>query len=135
MKHRNLILTLIIVLAVIVRFVQLSDIPYPLNGDEKAFGYYAWSIAHFGTDEYGHKFPLYFPSIGDYKYPVYAYFSAPFSYIFGLSPILPRFLSSLASVFMVFIIYKFSSLLFKSKTIGLISAFLFAISPWNITFS
>lgn len=137
MKHHQtkIILFLIIILAVILRFCQLGSLPYPLNGDEKAISYYAWSISHFGTDEYGNKFPLYFPSIGDYKYPGYSYLSAPIIYFLGLNPVTARITSSLASVFLIILIYKFSSALFKSQKIGLISGFLLAISPWNITFS
>lgn len=136
MKSKSKIILFIIILAAaILRFYQLDSIPYPLNGDEKAFGYYAWSISHFGTDEYNNRFPLYFPSIGDYKYPVYAYTSAIFSFILGLNPILPRLVSSLASILMILIIYNFSKILFKSEKIAIVSATLLAISPWNLTFS
>lgn len=135
-KNKSFVyLILILLVAILLRFYKISTLPYPLNGDEKAFGYYAWSVSHFGTDEYGNKFPLYFPSIGDYKYPVYAYLTAPFAYIFGLNSYLPRLVSSLASILMIFVIYKFSKLLFKSEKIALLSAGLLAISPWNITFS
>lgn len=136
MKHKSKIILLIIsIIAIVLRFFYLGSLPYSLNGDEKAFGYYAWSIANFGTDEYGNKLPLYFPSIGDYKYPVYTYLSAPFSYVLGLNENLPRLVSSLASILMIFVIYSFSKILFKSEKIALISAGLLAISPWNITFS
>lgn len=134
MKHLKIILALILLLGGIVRFYKLNSLPYPLNGDEKAFGYYGWSISHFGTDEYGNKLPLYFPSIGDYKYPVYAYLTAPLSYITNFNYI-SRTISSIASIILIFVVYKFSLILFRSTRISLISAALLAISPWNITFS
>ncbi len=134
-NKKILLLSLVLILGIFLRFYKISDLPYPLNGDEKAFGYYAWSISHFGSDEYGNKLPFYFPSIGDYKYPVYTYLSAPLSYIFGLNPILPRLISSIASILLIITVYKFSFLLFKSSKIALISAILVTISPWNITFS
>lgn len=128
-------MAIILLLATVLRFYKLSELPYPLNGDEKAFGYYAWSIAHFGTDEYGENFPLYFSSIGDYKYPVYTYLSVPLSYVFNLNKILPRFLSALSSIILILIIYRFCLLVLKSQKIALISSLLLAISPWSLTFS
>ncbi len=134
MKHTKVFFVLSILLGIFLRFYKLNSIPYPLNGDEKAFGYYGWSISHFGTDEYGNKLPLYFPSIGDYKYPLYAYLTAPLTYFINFN-YLPRVVSSIASIILITLIYRFSLILFKSQKISLISSILLAISPWNITFS
>lgn len=124
----------IIVLGAGLRFWGLGDYPYPVNGDEKAFAYYSWSIANFGTDEYGNKFPLYFPSIGDYKYPAYVYLNIPFVWLFGVSPFSTRFLSAIAGIGLIIMIYKLTKLLIN-KNIGLVAALMVAISPWDITFS
>jgi hypothetical protein len=57
MKKKNLyLLMLIIGLGSLLRLWKLTTLPLPPNGDELAFGYYGWSLLHFGTDEYGKLF-------------------------------------------------------------------------------
>ena len=41
--------------------------------DEASIGYNAWTIAHYGVDEHGIHFPLFFEAFGEYKNPVYVY--------------------------------------------------------------
>lgn len=134
-SKNKLILAVILLVALLVRTIKLSAIPFPVNGDEAAFGYYSYSIAHFGTDEYQNRLPLYFPSIGDYKYPVYVYLNIPSILLFGLNSFSTRLLSALAGVFLVFITYKLTKLLFKKRGIALLSSLAVAISPWSIIFS
>ena len=43
--------------------------------DEASIGYNAWTIAHFGVDEHGIHFPLFFEAFGEYKNPIYVYAS------------------------------------------------------------
>ncbi len=125
----------IFILGILLRFIYLGSLPFPINGDEASQGYNAWSIAHFGTDEYGNSFPLYFPSVGDYKYPVYNYLSAPLVYIFGMNDFMTRFLSALSGVLLIGVIYKFAELLTKERKTALIAALFTAISPWSLIYS
>lgn len=134
-SKNKLILAAILLLALLLRTIQLSTIPFPLNGDEAAFGYYSHSMAHFGTDEYQNKLPVYFPSIGDYKYPAYVYLNIPLVLIFGLNAFSARLLSALAGVLLVFVTYKLTMLLFKKQRLALLSSLVVAISPWSIIFS
>ena len=69
----RILLILALLVGLIVRTYQITTLPFPPNGDELFFGYYGWSLLHFGIDEYGTRFPFNFPSIGDYKYPGLAY--------------------------------------------------------------
>lgn len=133
--RKVLILTSILLLALLLRTIGLANTPYPLNGDEAALGYNAYSIGHFGTDEYQNKFPLYFSSIGDYKYPLYTYLSVPLTLIFGLNAFSTRLLSVISGVLLVFVVYKFTKLLFENETVALIASLVAAISPWNLIFS
>ncbi len=115
-----------------VRFWKISTLPFPPNGDEIAFGYYGWSLLHFGTDEYGNFLPLNFPSIGDFKYPGLAYLNTLPAAIFGLTDITIRFWSALSGVILVILVYKFSQFVFKDEYSAVTSAWLAALSPWSI---
>jgi 4-amino-4-deoxy-L-arabinose transferase-like glycosyltransferase len=125
----------IFILGILLRFVYLGSLPFPINGDEAAHGYNAWSIAHFGTDEFGNSFPIYFPSAGDYKYPVYNYLSAPLVAIFGMNDFMTRFLSALSGVLLIGVVYKLTELLTNERRTALIAALFTAISPWSLIYS
>lgn len=125
----------IFILGILLRFIYLGSLPFPINGDEASQGYNAWSIAHFGTDEYGNFLPLYFPSVGDYKYPVYNYLTAPLVYLFGMNDFMTRFLSALSGVLLIGVIYKFTELLTNERKTALLAALFTAISPWSLIYS
>ena len=135
MKHKNatnILFTLAIATAFLVRFWKLSELPFPPDGDELAFGYYGWSLLHFATDEYGNFLPANFLSIGDYKYPGLPYLNILPAMIFGLSGMTIRFWSALSGVVLVFLVYLFSRSLFKNRSVALASAWFAALSPWSI---
>lgn len=115
-----------------LRLWRLTSIPFPPSGDELFFGYYGWSLLHFGTDEFGRFLPQSFISIGDFKYPFLAYINIIPAAIFGLSEITTRFWSSISGVLLIPLIYMLVNLLFRNKSIALISAFFVAVSPWSI---
>ncbi|GAI80456.1 unnamed protein product, partial [marine sediment metagenome] len=85
-KRAKLILVfLIFFFSLFLRLFKLGDFPLSLNRDEAAIGYNAYSILKTGRDEWGEKLPLSFKSFGDYKMPLYIYFTVPFIKIFGLN--------------------------------------------------
>lgn len=124
-----------ILVAGIVRFWKLTTLPLPPNGDELAFAYYGWSLVHFLTDEYGNLLPIYFPSIGDFKYPTLAYLNTIPAALFGLSDITARFWSALMGTGLVLLVFILSRMIFKSTLAALASAWFIALSPWAITLS
>jgi len=128
-------LVVIFVLALVFRLYNLNKVPYAFDGDEAAFGYYGYSLLNNFSDEYGNKLPLYFPSIGDYKYPVYAYLSAIPVFLFGLSEFSTRFLSAISGSILIIVIYSIVYNLSKRKDLGLITAATLAFSPYGIIFS
>lgn len=128
-------LILIFILASFLRFYRLNELPYAFDGDEAAFGYYGFSLLNSLSDEYGNKLPLYFPSIGDYKYPGYAYFTTLPVFLFGLNEFSTRFLSALSGSLLPVVIYLLVVELFGNRKLALVSAFLTAISPYSILFS
>lgn len=119
----------------LLRVWKLGTLPLPPNGDELAFGFNGWSLLHFRTDEYGNLLPLYFPSIGDFKYPTLAYLNTIPAAIFGLSDFTPRFWSALMGTALILLIFVLSRLIFASSTVGVAAAFLIALSPWSISLS
>ena len=60
-------------LVVVRNLVDLSGSPPGLYVDEASIGYNAWTIAHYGVDEHGIHFPLFFEAFGEYKNPIYVY--------------------------------------------------------------
>ena len=65
-----------------VYLYRIGSDPPGLYADEASIGYNAWTIAHYGTDQYGNHFPLFFVDFGDYKGPVATYLVAPLTWIF-----------------------------------------------------
>lgn len=134
MKTR-IVLTVIIILASILRVWDLANYPSGLNADEASIGYNAYSILKTGKDEYDTTLPLIFKSFGDYKPGFYFYIVLPFVATMGLTELAVRFPSALFGIGTVFLIYLLGKEIFKNTWVGLSSAFLLSISPWHIHFS
>lgn len=134
-KIKIIALTFIIVFAAILRFYKLDQIPPSLNWDEIAAGYNAYTIWHWGADEYGHKFPITFTSFGDDKHPVHIYLTAPFVGIFGLNDFATRSGSALIGVLSVIVAYLLVRKLLNSDLAGIFSALFMAVSPYHLQFS
>ncbi|MBU1085769.1 phospholipid carrier-dependent glycosyltransferase, partial [Patescibacteria group bacterium] len=128
-------LILIIILASVLRFYNLSSNPPSLSWDETAIGWNAKSIFHTRRDEYGTRLPLVFKSFGDYKAPLYIYLTAPIVGLFGLNMITIRLLSVLAGISAVVVLYLLTEELTKNQIVALTTAFLLAITPWSVMLS
>lgn len=131
----TLLLILAIIVGTTVRIWKITTLPFPPNGDELAFGYYGWSLLHFGTDEYGTTLPMNFPSIGDYKYPGLAYLNIIPAAVFGLSEITARFWTVISGITLIPLIYILTILLFENRVIAVAASWIVAFSPWSITLS
>ena len=130
-----LLLSLILILASILRLWDLSGNPPGLTWDEAALGYNAYSLLLTGKDEYGNFLPLNLKSFGDYKPALYAYLDIPFIAIFGLRELAVRLPSAIFGVLGVFGVYLLVSELFREKKLALWAAFFMAISPIHLQFS
>lgn len=133
--RKKTVLMLIFLLALILRVWNLGIIPEAIDEDEMALGYYAYSLVKNGTDEYGNRFPLYFESIGDYKYGVYSYFAAIPIFFLGLNPFSTRLIAAIAGSLSVLAIYYLVLRLYKKKNMAVLASFILAISPTHIHFS
>lgn len=136
MKYK-LFLLLILIIATLVRFYNLDTIPSGLYFDEASQGYNAYSILKTGKDEYGMAFPIFLRSFGFYASSLYAYISVIPISMLGLNIFSSRLISALAGILLVLLTYLIVERIDvkNSKVIGLISAFVLALSPWSILFS
>ncbi len=130
---RKLLLVLVILfIALFLRLYRVTEVPPSLNWDEVSIGYNAYSILKTGRDEWGRFLPLHFKSYGEYKLPAQIYASIPAIAIFGLNDFAIRITPVIYGTITVLLLYFLARDLFKNRWIGLISAFLLAISPWHI---
>ena len=135
MKNKYLvILLLILALAIVLRFYNLTNVPPGVNRDEASIGYTAYSLLQTGKDEYGRFLPISFQSFGDWKLPLYIYATAVSVKVFGLTEFAVRFPSAIFGILTVFLTYILVKEFLGSKQekIALLTAFLLAISPWHL---
>ena len=133
--NKNIILFFIVLIAFFLRIYALDKIPDSLNPDEAAIGYTSYSFLMSGADEHGKFLPLSTQSFGDWKLSLYSYIGILPVALFGLNEFSVRFVSMLSGIIGVLLIYFISNTLFGKRSIALLSALFFAISPWNIYFS
>lgn len=134
--NRRFILFLILFLAAILRFFNVSRFPVSLYWDEVAIGYNGYSISKTGSDEYGKFLPITFESFQDSKLPGYIYLTAVNEMIFGVNAFAVRFTSVVSGIFSVYLVYLIAKRLFNDSThIPHIASFFMAISPWALQFS
>lgn len=135
---KKYLLPLILLLAFVLRFYKLVQIPTGFTMDEAAHGYTAYSILKTGKDEWGKFLPINPRSVGDYKLPLYEYLSIPFISLLGLNELSVRLPSAILGVLAVWVTYLFVKELFKdseAEYLALISSLFLAISPWHIGLS
>lgn len=131
---QNLLLFLIILLAFFLRVFQLETVPYGLHADEASFLVNTKAILQTGKDEDSAFLPLSLSSIIDPKPALYSYFQASCVWIFGQTTFasrLPSVFLGLGSIILAFLILKE----FNQEKVGVVLAFLLAVSPWHIIVS
>lgn len=126
------LLIIVVLLAFILRFYKVVEVPPSLNWDEVSIGYNAYSILKTGKDEWSQRYPIHFKSYGEYKLPVQIYASIPGIYFFGLNELGVRITPVIYGTITVLIMFFLGRVLFESELAGLVSAFLLGISPWHI---
>ena len=121
------ILIVIFMIALALRFYNLSFIPYGLWYDEAATGLEAARVG----SESGYR-PIY--SSGTTSPAAYLYIVAVFQEIFGQNIAVLRSVSALFGALTVIPFYVLGSLMYGPAA-GLLGAFLIAVSRWDINFS
>src|SRR3989344_2294136 len=142
MKKVNIFLLTILFLAAFLRVWGLDKVPPELFGDELDVGYHAYSLLHTGRDYQGQFLPTYIHSFSEWRAPLLMYATVPSVAIFGLNEWGVRLPAAVAGVLSVYLLYIIVSELSKRYTpstnhnsLGLIAAFLLAISPWHLQYS
>lgn len=133
MTFKKILLT-ILILGSILRLGFLGSIQAGFFRDEAAIAYNAFSIWNTGADEYGMRLPLVFRSFEVFFLPLYIYMSSLFMGILGPTVFASRLLSAVSGVVAIYFVYLIGKKIWSEK-VGLISAFLLAISPWHIFYS
>jgi 4-amino-4-deoxy-L-arabinose transferase-like glycosyltransferase len=137
----------IILIATILRFYKLAEVPHGMTWDEAAIGYNGFALIKNHRDEWLKFLPISFQSFGDYKAPLAIYLNGLFTFVFGLNlwaVRLPFALSGVAAVAgLIFLTQSVLDRPFFSepipdnlkKSISLIAGLILAISPWHLHFS
>jgi 4-amino-4-deoxy-L-arabinose transferase-like glycosyltransferase len=128
-------LFLIVGAALVLRLWQLGDVPLSPDWDEAALGYNAYSLFTTGKDEYGAQLPVVLKSFGDYKPALYAYLIIPLIPLFDITLFAVRLPSVIAGIVGIIGMYFLVKQLLASEKLGIVAAFLFAISPWHLQLS
>lgn len=128
----NFLLILTLVLAFLLRTINLGSIPKGLQSDEASFLINSVSIMETSKDEDGKFLPLYLNSLIDSKPALYSYLQIPFIKVFGATTAASRLPSAMIGVTGIFLFYSLVLLVFKNKRIALVSALMLAVSPWHI---
>ena len=137
-----ILLAVIVLLAGIVRFYKIDQIPVSLYWDEVSIAYNAYSIAETGRDEYGKTLTLLFKAFDDYKTPGYVYLTAVAVKLFGLNEFSTRFFSAFLGTLTILSTFLFIREFIRRKLsevepdyLALLAALLVAITPVHIQFS
>lgn len=124
-----IVLTIALFLAALYVFRIGSD-PPGLSDDEASIGYNAWTIAHYGTDQYGNHLPLFFVDFGDYKGPVATYLVAPLTWLFAGGSAVVRLPSVLAGLAICLVAGRTAFVLTRLREIAVTTIVLTAVQPW-----
>ena len=134
-SHGRLWVGAIAVLATLVvvrNLVDLSGSPPGNYVDEASIGYNAWTIAHFGVDEHGIHFPLFFEAFGEYKNPIYVYGVAALVRFLPLTIAVERLPAALFGCVVVGFLTATAWRLTGSRMITLGTLALTALTPWLV---
>lgn len=135
MKHRIILILILLLLPLIFRLSTSDANPPGLYWDEVAIGYDSYSVFMTGKDIHGQNFPLFFESLGDWKLPGYFYLTVPSIAAFGLNEFAVRFPSAFFGTLTIPIFYLLVLSQTKNRKLATAAALLLAISPWHIQFS
>lgn len=133
--RKILLLLIIILIGACLRIYLIKDFPVQLSPDEVTQIYDAISIAETGKDIYGNFLPTMFVSVNDYKMPFYTYITSLTYLLLGNKEIIIRIPGVIFGILLIPIIFFFTLKLLKNEKIAFWSAFITAISPFEIFFS
>ncbi len=119
-----------VALVAVLRFAALSSSPPGLYQDEAAHGYNAWTIAHYGTDEFGTAWPIFLRSFGDWKPAMYAYTLAPLTWFLPLTPAVERLPAATSGLLIAIFAGLAAWRISGSKPAALLTLLSAGVEPW-----
>lgn len=133
--HHRLWLGAIVVVALLVvlrNLIDLSGSPPGMYVDESSIAYNAWTIAHFGVDEHGIHFPLFFEAFGEYKNPIYVYSVAALARFLPLTTTVERLPAAFFGMAVVGFLAAATWRLTGSRAFTFGTLVLTALTPWLV---
>jgi len=124
----------ILFVAGFLRFYRLGVNPPGLYYDEAFFANLAYSILSTGRDFNGVFLPLFSFGHGTSILPLQFYPLVASVFVFGFDVFAVRFVPALLGVLIVLVTFLLARFLFNDF-VGLLSAFLVAVSPWHVVYS
>lgn len=126
----------LVALAFVLRGYRVADVPHGFFCDEASTGLEAYSLAHTLRDKggQGSLLPFYIEGLGEWRGALYTYCAIPFITLFGLNEFGVRMTSVVMGTLTVWLTWLFVSRA-VNRSVGLLAAFLLAISPWHILHS
>ena len=129
---------LVLILALVLRLVALTNAPAGLTVDEAAIGYNGIAIARAHRDEWLNFMPVSFRSFGDYKAPFAIYLAAAQFFIMPLNLFTLRLPFVFASVFSIWAMMKIVALITReekhSLTLAATTGLALTLLPWHFHF-
>ena len=130
-RTESLLFWIILFFAVFIRCIGFGVIPAGVNADEAMAGVDAWSLAQYGTDRFGIRYPVHFLA---WKYGqmsvLLSYCMIPFIKLLGFQIVSVRLPMLVVSCGTVVIVYLIVKRLFHEK-MALVVMALTAINPWH----
>lgn len=125
---------IILLIAAVLRFYALGQIPRGVTNDEAYYLYNAYSIWKTGCDLTGKLLPLSIRMDNSFP-PVAIYLSAPVVGIFGLNATNGRLIFTMVSLGSIWLLYLITRRLNQDKSLATICMAVMAIMPWHIQMS
>ncbi len=130
-KHHNILFWGVLLLAIIIRIIDLEKVPQGLHVDEAGMAYDAYCYANYGVDRYLYPNPIYLINYGSGQSVLYMYLAALCIKILGMSITTIRLPAVILGIIMVILSYCIGKKC-KNKNVGLLFMALVAICPWHI---
>jgi hypothetical protein len=124
--------SLVALLVVLRNLIDLSGSPPGMYVDESSIAYNAWTIAHFGVDEHGIHFPLFFEAFGEYKNPIYVYSVAALARFLPMTVTIERLPAALFGLAVMAFLTAAAWRLTASRALTFGTLVLTALTPWLV---
>lgn len=129
------LLLILIIIAIVARFIRLDWAPPHLSNDEIGAAYAAYSISKTLKDGSNQFLPLLWQSHGGYGSPLAVYIPLSTIMIFGNNDFAVRLPSAILGSLTIIFIGLLTAELTKNVRLALATSFLLAISPWHFSAS